>query len=357
MALRNGEDSCDGGEMTTRRKLASLLILAASGIVFTLSAVPKPVGPSEYRVVKTVPIPGDGFWDYVSMDSNARRIYISHGTRVQVLDADSFAIVGEIPDTQGVHGIAIASDLGRGFTSNGGAGTVTIFDPKTLQTIGTVKTGDNPDAIAYEPVTKRVFTFNGKSKDSTTINAADGTVVATVPLGGKPEFAAADGKGMIFVNIEDTSELVELDAQAAKIVHRWPLKPCESPTGLSMDQKNRRLFVGCDNRMMAVVDADSGKVVATPVIGEGVDATAFDPETGFALASNGEGTLTVIKQDGHDNYTVVDNVPTKRSARTMGLDLKTHNVVLPAADFLPPKEGERRGEMKHGTFVLLVVAR
>jgi hypothetical protein len=357
MALRNGEDSCDGGEMTTRRKLASLLILAASGIVFTLSAGPKPVGPSEYRVVKTVPIPGDGFWDYVSMDSNARRIYISHGTRVQVLDADSFAIVGEIPDTQGVHGIAIASDLGRGFTSNGGAGTVTIFDPKTLQTIGTVKTGDNPDAIAYEPVTKRVFTFNGKSKDSTAINAADGTVVTTVPLGGKPEFAAADGKGMIFVNIEDTSELVELDAQAPKIVHRWPLKPCESPTGLSMDQKNRRLFVGCDNRMMAVVDADSGKVVATPVIGEGVDATAFDSGTGFALASNGEGTLTVIKQDGHDNYTVVDNVPTKRSARTMGLDLKTHNIVLPAADFLPPKEGERRGEMKHGTFVLLVVAR
>jgi DNA-binding beta-propeller fold protein YncE len=343
--------------MSATKKLAGLLIFAATGIVLTLGAGPKPAGPSGYRLVKTVPIPGDGFWDYVGMDSNARRIYISHGTRVQVLDADSFAVVGEIPDTQGVHGIAIAPDLGRGFTSNGRANTVTIFDLKTLQTIGTVKTGENPDAIAYEPVTKRVFTFNGKSKDTTAINAADGTVVATIPLGGKPEFAAADGKGIIFANIEDTSELVEIDARAPKVLHRWPLKPCESPTGLSMDQKSRRLFAGCDNRMMAVVDADTGKVIATPAIGEGVDATAFDPGTGFALASNGEGTLTVIKQDGHDNYSVVDNVPTKRSARTMGLDLKTHNVVLPAADFLPPKEGERRGEMKPGSFVLLVVAR
>jgi DNA-binding beta-propeller fold protein YncE len=345
--------------MRTTKKLggSSLIFPVASGLVLTLSAGPKPAGPSGYQLVKTVPIPGDGFWDYVGMDSNARRIYISHGTRVQVLDADSFAVVGEIPDTQGVHGIAIAPDLGRGFTSNGRAGTVTIFDPKTLQTTGTVKAGDNPDAIAYEPVSKRVFTFNGKSKDATAINAADGTVVATVPLGGKPEFAAADGKGMIFANIEDTSELVEIDARAPKVLHRWPLKPCESPTGLSMDRNNRRLFAGCDNKMMAVVDADTGKVIATPAIGEGVDATAFDPGTGFALASNGEGTLTVIKQDGHDNYSVVDNVPTKRSARTMGLDLKTHNVVLPAADFLPAKDGERRGEMKPGSFVLLVVAR
>jgi DNA-binding beta-propeller fold protein YncE len=220
-----------------------------------------------------------------------------------------------------------------------------------------VKTGDNPDAIAYDAVTKRVFTFNGRSKDATAINATDGTVAATIPLGGKPEFAAVDGKGKIFVNIEDTSELVEIDAQAAKVLHRWPLKPCESPSGLAMDQKNRRLFAGCENKMMAVVDADSGKVIATPTIGEGVDATAYDPGTGFALSSNGEGTLTVVKQEGPDKYSVLDNVPTKRSARTMGLDLKTHNVVLPAADFLPPKEGERRGQMKPGSFVLLVVAR
>ena len=326
------------------------------GLVLSLDAGPQPVGPSGYQLVKTIPIAGEGGWDYVAVDSDARRIYISHATKVVVLNADSFAVAGEIPDTQGVHGIAIASHLGRGFTSNGRAGTATIFDLKTLKTIGTVKTGDNPDAIAYEPLSKRVYTFNGRSKDATAINAADGSIVATIPLGGKPEFAAVDGKGKIFVNDEDTSELIEIDAQAAKEVHRWPLKPCESPSGLAMDQKDRRLFVGCENKMMAVVDADSGKVIATPAIGEGVDATAYDPGTGFALASNGEGTLTVVKRD-NDKYSVLENVPTKRSARTMGLDLLTHNVVLPAADFLPPKEGERRGAMKPGSFVLLVVAR
>jgi len=326
------------------------------GLVLSLDAGPRPAGPSGYQLVKTIPIAGEGGWDYVAVDSDARRIYISHATKVVVLNADSFAVAGEIPDTQGVHGIAIASDLGRGFTSNGRAGTATIFDLKTLKTIGTVKTGDNPDAIAYEPLSKRVYTFNGRSKDATAINAADGGIVATIPLGGKPEFAAVDGKGKIFVNDEDTSELIEIDAQAAKEVHRWPLKPCESPSGLAMDQKDRRLFVGCENKMMAVVDADSGKVIATPAIGEGVDATAYDPGTGFALASNGEGTLTVVKRD-NDKYSVLENVPTKRSARTMGLDLLTHNVVLPAADFLPPKEGERRGAMKPGSFVLLLVAR
>jgi DNA-binding beta-propeller fold protein YncE len=313
-------------------------------------------GPSGYQVVKTVPVPGDGFWDYVTVDSDARRIYISHATKVVVLDADSFAVAGEIPDTQGVHGIALAPDLGRGFTSNGRAGTATIFELKTLKTLGTVNTGKNPDAILYDSVTKHVFTFNGGSKDATAFAAADGTVAGTLPLGGKPEFAVADGKGNIFVNIEDTSELVEIDAQALKILYRWPLKPCESPSGLSMDRKNRRLFAGCE-KLMAVVDADSGKVLATPAIGEGVDATAYDPGTGFALSSNGEGTLTVVKQESPDKYSVLENVPTKKSARTMGLDLKTHNVFLPAAEFLPPKEGERRGAMKPGTFVLLVVAR
>ena len=335
--------------------LVFLVFALACGVM--LHGKARPAGPSGYQLVKTISLPGDGFWDYVGVDSDARRIYVSHGTKVLVLDADSFNVVGEIPDTQGVHGIAIAPELGRGFTSNGRAGTATIFDLKTLKFLGTVTTGKNPDAIAYEAVTKRVFTFNGASKDATAFAAADGTVAGTIPLGGKPEFAAADGKGKIFVNIEDTSELVEIDALALTVLHRWPLKPCESPSGLSMDRKNRRLFAGCDNKMMAIVDADSGKVIATPVIGEGVDATAYDPGTGFALSSNGEGTLTVIKQDGANNYTVLENVSTKRSARTMGLDLKTHTVVLPAADFLPPKEGERHGAMKPGSFVLLVVAR
>ena len=343
--------------MKSLRSLACLTVLAAAAFALLLHAKPSAAGPSGYQVVKTISGLGDGFWDYVAVDSGGRRIYVSHATKVAVLDADSFAVVGEISDTQGVHGIAVAPDLGHGFTSNGRANTCTVFDLKTLKTLATVKTGENPDAILYESVTKRVFTFNGRSKDATAFTAADGTVVGTLPLGGKPEFAAADGKGKIYVNIEDTSELVEIDAQAIKVLQRWPLKPCESPSGLSMDQKNRRLFVGCENKMMAVVDADTGKVIATPTIGQGVDATAYDPGTGFALSSNGEGTLTVIKQEGPDKYLVLDNVPTQKSARTMGLDLKTHNVVLPAAEFLPPKEGERRGAMKPGSFVLVVVAK
>ena len=332
-----------------------LFALCAVGTVSGLSAAAQP-GANIYVLEKTVPLPGEGGWDYVTVDSDARRIYISHGTQVLLLDADSFAVVGSISDTQGVHGIAIASDLGRGFTSNGRANTVTIFDLKTLQTIGTVKTGENPDAIAYDKIYKRVFTFNGKSQDATAINASDGTVAGTLPLGGKPEFAAVDGRGKIFVNIESTSELVELDANTIKILHRWPLKPCESPSGLSMDQKNRRLFVGCENKMMAVVNADTGAVVATPAIGAGVDATAYDPLRERAFSSNGEGTLTIVQQNViPERYEVLDNSATKRSARTMGLDLKTERIVLPAADFLPPKEGERRGQMKPGSFVLLVM--
>lgn len=343
--------------MNCRLRYLAVAIFVVLAAVIIVHAEARPAGPSGYHLVKTIPLPGDGFWDYVGVDSDARRIYVSHGTKVLVFDADSFSVVGEIPDTQGVHGIAIAPDLGRGFTSNGRAATATMFELKTLKVLGTVNTGQNPDAIVYEPVTKRVFTFNGRSKDATAFAGADGAVAGTIPLSGKPEFAVADGHGKIYDNLEDTSELLEIDAQALKVLHRWPLNPCESPSGLAIDRKARRLFVGCDNKMMAVVDADSGKVLATPAIGEGVDATAYDPGTGFALSSNGEGTLTVVKSEAADNYSVVDNVPTKRSARTMGLDLKTHNVVLPAADFLPPKPGERRGEMKPGSFVLLVVSR
>lgn len=331
-------------------KMVCLVALAALGPGLN------PQAAAQYRVEKTIPLPGEGGWDYVIVDSDARRIYVSHATQVLVLDADSFAVVGNIPDTQGVHGIAIASDLGRGFTSNGRANTVTIFDLKTLQTIRSVKTGENPDAIAYDRIYKRVFTFNGKSQDATAINAADGTVAGTLPLGGRPEFAAPDGRGKIFANIESTSELVEIDANNITVLHRWPLKPCESPSGLAMDQKNRRLFVGCENKMMAVVNADTGAVIATPAIGEGVDATAYDPFQELALSSNGEGTLTLVQQNvWPEKYEVLENAVTKRSARTMGLDLKTHNVVLPAAEFLPPKEGERRGQMKPGSFVLLVM--
>jgi outer membrane protein assembly factor BamB len=331
-------------------------ILACGGAVKHALAAPS-AGPSGYHVIKSIAIPGDTGWDYLAVDSEARRVYVSRGTHVVVLDADSYEIVGDIPDTQGVHGIALARDLGRGFVSDGRANTATIFDLKTLKTLGTVNTGKNPDAIVYDGVSKRVFTLNGASKDATAINAADGTVLGTLPLGGKPEFAVADGKGNIYVNIEDTSELVAFDAAQLKVLHRWPLKPGEGPSGLAMDLQHRRLFSGCDGKMMPVTDADSGKIVATVTIGDGVDATAFDPGTQLALSSNGEGTLTVVHEDSPDKYSVLENVPTKKSARTMGLDLKTHNVFLPAADFDAPAAGERRGKMKPGSFVLLVVGK
>jgi hypothetical protein len=346
-----------------RKSLTFLAIVGALAVAmifcagsFSRAAAPSP-GPSGYHVIKSIPISGEGGWDYVTVDSDARRIYLSHATQVVVLDADSYAVVGSIPDTQGVHGVTIASRRGRGFTSNGRSNDVTIFDLKTLKTIGTVKTDANPDAITYDPVSKRVFTFNGRGKNTTAINAADGTVVGTLALGGKPEFAVADGMGSIFVNNEDTSEVIQMDTQKITETHRWPLAPCKSPSGLAMDLSNRRLFSVCDEKVMAVVNADTGKVVATPAICDGPDASAFDPSTGYVFASCGDGNLTVIHEDSPDKYTVVENVATKRSARTMGLDLKTHNIFLPAADFDPPAPGERRGKMKPGSFVLLVVGK
>ena len=343
------------------KRIAILAVTAGLGVAlftgaFLLAASAAP-GASGYKVIKTVPISGEGGWDYIYVDSDARRIYVSHATQVVVLDADSFEVVGNIADTQGVHGIAVAPELGRGFTSNGRSNDVTIFDLKTLKTIGTVKTDVNPDAIVYDSVSKRVFTFNGRGKNTTAINAADGTVAGTLALGGKPEFAVADGKGNIFVNNEDTSELIQIDSQKITETHRWPLAPCKSPSGLAMDRKSRRLFAVCDEKVMAVMNAETGKVVATPTIGEGVDASAFEPATQLVFASNGEGTLTVVHEDSPDKYTVVENVPTKRSARTMGLDLKTHNIFLPAADYEPPAPGERRGKMKPGSFVLLVLGK
>jgi len=340
--------------LTIFGSLAMAIISCA--IAFSRAATPAPAG-SGYHVIKTVPVGGDGGWDYVYVDSAARRVYVSRGTHVVVLDADSYAVVGDIPDTQGVHGIAIASDLGRGFTSNGRANTVTVFDLKTLKAISTVQTDANPDAILYEPVTKRVFTFNGRGKNATAINAADSTVAGTIPLNGKPEFAAADGKGGVYVNNEDTSDLYHVDAQSLKELHHWPLAPCKSPSGLAIDVANHRLFSVCDEKVMAIVNADTGKVVATPAICEGPDAAGFDPSTGYAFASCGDGNLTVIHEDSPDKFTVVENVPTKRSARTMGLDLKTHNIFLPAADFDPPAPGERRGKMKPGSFVIVVVGK
>ena len=245
---------------------------------------PKPPGPSGYHVVKTIPIGGEGLWDYCIVDSAARHIYISHFTHVVVLDADTGALVGDIPDTQGVHGIALAPALGLGFTSNGRANTVTVFDLKSLKAIRTVATGgENPDAIFYDAATKLIFAFNGRTNNATAIEAESGKIAATFKLGGKPEFAAGEGDGHVFVNIEDKSELLEIDAQKRVVMNRWPLSRCKEPSGLAMDKKNRRLFAVCDNNIMAVVNADSGKIVATPAIGDDPDAAGFDPKSRICI--------------------------------------------------------------------------
>jgi DNA-binding beta-propeller fold protein YncE len=336
--------------------LAALSAVMLFGAAVFAHAAAKP-GASGYHIIKTVSVPGDEGWDYVYVDSDARRVYISHGSHVVVMNADSYAIEGDIPDTPGIHGITVAPDLGRGFTSNGRANTATIFDLKTLKAIGTAKTDANPDAIIYDPATKRVFSFNGRGKNATVINGADGSVVGAIPLGGKPEYAVADGKGSVFVNDEDSSELHHLDSQSLKELHHWPLAPCKSPSGLAGDLKTRRLLAVCDDKVSSVVDADSGKVVANPAICDGPDAAAFDPSTNLFFVSCGDGHLTVIHEDSADKYTVVENVATKKTARTMGLDLKTHKIFLPIAEFEPPAPGERRGKMKPGTFAVLVVGK
>ena len=345
--------------MRTRLTLLTLVALSAL-IVFSAAlfsrAATKP-GSSGYHVIKTVSVPGDEGWDYVYVDSDARRVYISHASHVVVMNADTYAIEGDIPDTPGVHGIAVAPELGRGFISAGRANAAVIFDLKTLKTLTTVKTGANPDAIIYDAASKRVFTFNGRGKDATVISAADGSVAGSIPLNDKPEFAVADGKGAIFVNAEETSNLIALDSQNLKETHRWPLAPCKSPSGLAGDLKTRRLLAVCDDKVSAVVDADSGKVVATPPICDGPDAAAFDPSSNYFFASCGDGHLTIIHEDSADKFTVVENVTTKKSARTMGLDLKTHNIFLPVAEFDPPAPGERRGKIKPGTFAILVVGK
>jgi DNA-binding beta-propeller fold protein YncE len=315
-----------------------------------------------YHVVNTYKLGGDGGWDYLTVDASARRIYISRATHVMVVDADSGKSVGDIADTPGVHGIALAPELGRGFVSNGREGTVSIFDLKTLATSSKVKVGDNPDAILYDPATKRVFTFNGRSHDSTAIDAASGKVLGTIKLDGKPEFAASDAKGKVFVNIEDKSELVAIDPNKLEVTAKWPLAPCTEPSGLSIDRKNRRLFVGCGNKMMAVVDADSGKVLATPAIGDGVDATTFDAETGLAFASCGEGVLTVVKEESPDKFSVAENVPTQAGARTLALDAKTHNIFVVTAKFGPPPaatpdDPHPRRSIAPDSFVVLVVGK
>lgn len=315
------------------------------------------------HIIKTYKVGGDGGWDYLRLDPESHRLFISRSTHVVVIDTESGKSVGDIPDTPGVHGIALAPELGRGFTSNGREGTVSIFDLNTLKPISKVQAvGENPDAIIFDPATQRVFTFNGRSHDSTAIDAATGNIVGKIALGGKPEFAVSTGEGEVFVNIEDKNELLALDPKDLKVKSRWPLAPCESPSGLALDKKNRRLFAGCDNKMMAVVNADTGKVITTVPIGDGVDADAFDPDNQFAFASCGEGVLTVVKEESPDKFSVAQNVKTERGARTMALDPKAHYVYLVTAKFGPPPAGTTeqphpRPSILPDTFEVLVVGK
>lgn len=340
-------------------QLAALAIFAAAGALapmwIYLQCTVTAASDTDYRLLAKRTLGGDGFWDYLAIDATARRLYISRWSHVMVVDADTYQVVGDIPDIKGVHGIAIASEYGRGFITEDEANQVTIFDLKTLKKIGTAKTGQSPDGIIYDPSSKRVFAFNGGSGSATAIDAGTGAVAGNIDLGGDPEFAAADGRGHIYNNLEDKSQVLEIDSKTLKILNRWPLAPGQSPSGMAIDRAHRRLFIGCHNKMMVVMDADSGKIVAHPAIGEGVDANRFDPGTQLAFSSNGDGTLTIVHADSPAKFTVVTDVQTQRGARTMELDPKTHRVYLVTAELGPqPTTPHTPPPMTPGTFTLLV---
>lgn len=318
--------------------------------------------PTGYHVINRFKLGGDGGWDYLTFDAKGGRLFISRSTHVMVVDAEKGSVVGDIPDTQGVHGIALVEDLDKGYTSNGRASTVTVFDLKTLKVLKQIPVGKNPDAIIYDPASKRVFTMNGASNDTTAIDPKTDTVAGTIPLEGRPEFAVSDEHGHVFVNLEDKSTVVELDPVKLSVLARWPIAPGEEPSGLAIDRKHSRLFSTGANKTLVVLDASTGKVVTTLPIGGGVDAAGFDPETGLAFSSNGDGTLTVIHEDSPGKFTVVENVTTQRGARTLALDTKTHRVFLVTAEFGPPpapttERPHPRPSIVPGTFTLLVVGR
>ena len=313
-----------------------------------------------YKVLNKIKIGGTGGWDYVALDNTNRRIYASHANIVEVIDPDAGKVVGQITQLHGVHGIAIAPELNKGFISNGQSNSVTVFDLKTLAKLGEPATGQNPDAICYEPKTQRVFTFNGRSNDSTAIDAKTNEIVGTFPLNGKPEFCVVDGAGKLYNNLEDKSEVIEIDAAKPAVLRRTSLAPAEGPSGLAIDVKNKKLFSVGDNKMMAVTDITTMKVVATPAIGTGPDAAGFDPGTGLAFSSNGDATLTIVKLV-NGKYEAVDTVPTVRGARTMTVDPKLHRVYLLSAEYGPTpaaKDGKQgRPPVLPDSFQVLVVGK
>lgn len=318
---------------------------------------------SGYHILDSVRLGGEEGWDYLTVDTSAERLYISRASRVQVVDMRKLAVIGEIPHTLGVHGIALVHSKGRGYTSNGRDSTVTVFDLETLKTLSTIRVdGRNPDAILFDQYSGRLFTFNGGSANATVIDVTSEEIVGTVPLDGKPEFAVADGRGRIYVNIEDRNALVVFDAKTLRVLKRWPLAPGGAPTGLAIDREHRRLFAGCGNRCMVILDADSGNVVATVPIGEGVDGTAYDPGTRLAFSANGEGTLTVVREDSPKRFSSLGNVATRRGARTLVVDEKTHRIYTVTARFGPPppptpERPRPRPSIEPGTATLYVLGR
>ena len=321
-----------------------------------LAAVPA-LAQKQYKVVNHVKLGGDGGWDYLYFDKDGQRLFITRGSHVMVVDANTLKVSGDIPDLSGIHGVALAPELGRGFVSNGGDNSVAIFDLKTLKKLDSVKVGERPDAILYDPFTKHVFTFNARSKDSTVVDAASGKVVGTVLLGGKPEFAVSDGNGKVYANIEDKSEIVAIDATKLSVLNRWSLSPCQEPSALAFDVTHHRLFAGCDNKLMAFVDSYTGKVVTTVPIGAGVDAGRFNPNTQEVFMScGGDGVLTIIHEDSPDKYTVTQNLATAKGARTMAMDYASNIAYLVTAqrEATPPAPGQRPA-MVPGSFELIVV--
>ncbi len=333
-----------------------LLLMLLAGLPVTSPAQTAP----GFHLTRQIHVGGEGGWDYLSFDAARHRLYVSHAMRVMVVDPDSGTVVGEIPKTEGVHGIAIADDLGKGFISNGRSSSVTVFDLKTLAVRGTVSAGQNPDASLYDPFSHRVFAFNGRSHDATVIDAVTDSVIATLPLGGKPEFAVSDGAGRLFVNIEDKSEIAAIDPVAAKVLARWSVAPGEEPSGLAIDIAHHRLFAVCGNKLMAVVDDETGALVATVPIGSRVDGCAFDPALGYAFSSNGEGTVTVVREESPAKFSVVETVPTRPGARTITIDPATHTLYLPTAEFGPAPaptadQPHPRPSMVPDSFVILQV--
>jgi YVTN family beta-propeller protein len=316
----------------------------------------------QYKVVNRISFPGETGWDYLFADSTSRQLYVSHGDEVEVIDLDSQKAVGKIPGMNRIHGIAIADDLHRGFISDGGSNVVVVFDTKSRAELQRVKAGTNPDGIVYDSYSKRVFAFNGRSGDATVIDAETGSVTGTIPLGGKPEFPVSDGSGGLYANIEDKSEIVKISPKTMQVEKRWPLAPCEEPSGLAIDNETRRLFSVCSNKLMAIVDADSGKVVGTVPIGDGPDAVAFDSGKKLVFSSNGQdGNITVVREDSADKYTVVGNITTEKSARTLALDSKLHNLYLSSAQFGPAPAATTdnprpRPKIVAGSFHVLIVS-